>query len=86
VELRDEQEDHADEVVEALGVPEERRIVRAALAELPDEQRNVLELMYFEGLSQSQIAERTGQPLGTVKSRALLGMRRMRSALEGVER
>jgi RNA polymerase sigma-70 factor (ECF subfamily) len=42
--------------------------------------------MYFEGLSQSQIAERTGQPLGTVKSRALLGMRRMRSALEGVER
>jgi RNA polymerase sigma-70 factor (ECF subfamily) len=86
VELRDEQEDHADEVVEALGLPEERRIVRAALAELPEEQRNVLELMYFEGLSQSQIAERTGQPLGTVKSRTLLGMRRMRSALEGVER
>jgi RNA polymerase sigma-70 factor (ECF subfamily) len=67
-------------------LPEERRIVRAALAELPEEQRNVLELMYFEGLSQSQIAERTGQPLGTVKSRTLLGMRRMRSALEGVER
>ena len=61
-----------------LGLPEERRIVRAALDELPAEQRDVLTLMYFEGLSQSQIAERTGLPLGTVKSRTLLGMRRMR--------
>jgi RNA polymerase sigma-70 factor (ECF subfamily) len=60
--------------------------VRAALDELPAEQREVLELMYFDGLSQSQIAERTGQPLGTVKSRALLGMRRLRGALEGLER
>ena len=42
--------------------------------------------MYFEGLSQSQIAERTGLPLGTVKSRTLLGMRRMRASLEGIER
>lgn len=80
----EEQADHAEDVVEMLGLPEERRIVRAALDELPDEQRDVLTLMYFGGLSQTQIAEKTGTPLGTVKSRTLLGMRRMRSALEGV--
>ena len=85
-EAYEEQADHADEVVEAIGLPEERRIVRAALAELPEEQRRVLEMMYFDGRSQTQIAEATGLPLGTVKSRALLGMRRMRGALEGIER
>ena len=82
----EEQADHADEVVQQLGLPEERRAVREALAELPLEQRAVLEMMYFDGLSQSQIAEQTGIPLGTVKSRTLLGMRRMRGVLEGVER
>jgi RNA polymerase sigma-70 factor (ECF subfamily) len=82
----EEQADHADEVVQQLGLPEERRIVRAALADLPLEQRDVLERMYFGGLSQSQIAEQTGIPLGTVKSRTLLGMRRMRDALAEVER
>jgi RNA polymerase sigma factor (sigma-70 family) len=82
----EEQADHADDVVQQLGLPEERRIVRAALADLPQEQRDVLERMYFGGLSQSQIAEQTGIPLGTVKSRTLLGMRRMRDALAEVER
>ncbi|MGH2631351.1 MAG: RNA polymerase sigma factor [Actinomycetota bacterium] len=82
----EEQADHADEVVDRLGSPEERRAVRAALDELPAEQRDVLEMMYFAGLSQSQIAERTGTPLGTVKSRTLLGMRRMRGALAEVAR
>ncbi|MDH5313371.1 MAG: sigma-70 family RNA polymerase sigma factor [Actinomycetota bacterium] len=85
-EALEEQTDHADDVVRQLGLPEERRIVRAALDELPPEQRQVLEQMYFDGLSQSQIAERTGIPLGTVKSRTLLGMRRMRSGLQEVER
>lgn len=84
--IRDETADHADDVVEHLSRPHELRVVRAALAELPTEQREVLEQMYFEGLSQSQIAERHGQPLGTVKSRALLGMRRLRAALEELER
>jgi RNA polymerase sigma-70 factor, ECF subfamily len=85
-EAMEEEADHAQDVVEALGRPEERRVVRAALAELPDEQREVLTLMYFDGLTQTQIAARTGLPLGTVKSRTLLGMRRMRGALEGIER
>jgi RNA polymerase sigma-70 factor (ECF subfamily) len=77
--------DHADEVVDQIGLPEERRRVRAALDELPQEQRAVIEMMYFDGKSQSQIAEATGLPLGTVKSRTLLGMRRLRATLTGVE-
>lgn len=85
-EAMQDQVDHADEVVERVALPEERRTVREALDELPDEQRDVLEMMYFDGLSQSQIAGKTGLPLGTVKSRTLLGMRRMRAALEGTER
>ena len=78
--------DHADQVVEAVGAPQEREAVRGALDELPKEQRQVIELMYFDGLSQSKIAERLGLPLGTVKSRTLLGMRRLRSAMAGLER
>ena len=53
----------------------------SALGGLPDEQRDVIQRMYFDGMSQSQIAERTGLPLGTVKSRTLLAMRRLRSHL-----
>jgi len=79
-------EDPADAVVAQLGLPEERRAVRAALGDLPAEQRQVIELMYFDGLSQSKVSERLGLPLGTVKSRTLLGMRRLRSALIEVER
>jgi RNA polymerase sigma factor (sigma-70 family) len=73
--------DPSDEVVDELGLPEERKAVRAALEDLPAEQRRVIELMYFGGLSQSTIAARLGLPLGTVKSRTLLGMRRLRTAL-----
>jgi RNA polymerase sigma factor (sigma-70 family) len=73
--------DFADQVVDELGLPEERKAVRAALEELPAEQRQVIELMYFGGLSQSKIAARLDLPLGTVKSRTLLGMRRLRAAL-----
>jgi len=82
----EEEADHADEVVQQLAAPAERGSVRAALAALPVEQRRILEMMYFDGLSQSRIAETTGIPLGTVKSRTLLGMRRMRDALAEVER
>ena len=81
-----EVEDPAEQVIEEVDLPQERRAVRAALGELPEEQRQVIELMYFGGLSQSKIAERLSLPLGTVKSRTLLGMRRLRSALEGLER
>jgi RNA polymerase sigma factor (sigma-70 family) len=78
--------DPAEQVVEQVGAPEERAAVRAALGELPPDQRQVIELMYFGGRSQSQIAAELGLPLGTVKSRTLLGMRRLRGALTGMER
>jgi RNA polymerase sigma factor (sigma-70 family) len=84
--MREETDDPSGDVVEAVAASGERAAVRAALDALPPEQREVLGSMYFDGLSQSQVAERTGIPLGTVKSRALLGMRRMRSELERLER
>jgi len=79
-------EDPADKVVDEIGLPEERKAVRAALEDLPPEQRQVIELMYFDGLSQTRVAERLSLPLGTVKSRTLLGMRKLRTALSGIER
>jgi RNA polymerase sigma-70 factor (ECF subfamily) len=78
--------DPADAVVREIGAPQERAAVRAALEALPADQRRVIELMYFGGRSQSQIAGELDLPLGTVKSRTLLGMRRLRGALTGMER
>jgi RNA polymerase sigma-70 factor, ECF subfamily len=56
--------------------------VVAALSGLPAEQREALELGYFGGLSQTEIAERTGQPLGTVKTRMRLALQKLRSQLQ----
>ena len=58
-----------------------RESVRAALSELPPEQREVLELGYFKGMSQTEIADATGQPLGTVKTRMRLAMQKLREPL-----
>jgi len=55
--------------------------VVAALDTLPPEQRTVLELAYFEGLSQTEIADRLSQPLGTIKTRARLALRKLRDTL-----
>jgi RNA polymerase sigma-70 factor, ECF subfamily len=60
---------------------EESRRVRNALDELPGDQRQVIELAYFGGLSHSQIAEMLDLPPGTVKGRMRLGLSKMRSAL-----
>jgi RNA polymerase sigma-70 factor, ECF subfamily len=60
---------------------ERRERVRQELATLPDEQRQVLDLAFFDGLTQREIAERTGIPLGTVKTRTLLAMRKLRTVL-----
>ncbi|HCI86391.1 MAG TPA: hypothetical protein DHV68_06050 [Dehalococcoidia bacterium] len=55
--------------------------IRAAMDELPEEQKNVIELSYFKGLTQTEIASKTGQPLGTVKTRMRLALKKLRSAL-----
>jgi RNA polymerase sigma-70 factor (ECF subfamily) len=64
------------------GSPDHGR-VRAALASLGDDQKRVLELAYFEGLSCSEIAERIKIPIGTVKSRLAAGLARLREGMGG---
>lgn len=64
------------------GSREWEALCRAAIAELPPDQHRVLELAYFEGLTQQEIAERTGTPLGTVKTRVRLGLVKLRDRLQ----
>jgi RNA polymerase sigma-70 factor, ECF subfamily len=60
---------------------DQRRLILAALAKIPTEQRQIIEMAYFGGLTQQEIAERLSQPLGTVKTRIRLGMQKLRAAL-----
>ena len=70
--------DPADDVV----LSEQRHDVRAALRALPSEQRTVIELSYFGGLSQTEMAQHLGVPLGTIKGRIRLAMRRLKTLLD----
>jgi RNA polymerase sigma-70 factor (ECF subfamily) len=67
--------------IESAEQRQDRERIQGALASLPSEQRAVLELAYFEGLSQTEIAARTGDPLGTVKTRCRLALEKLAGLL-----
>ncbi len=75
---------HAADAEEAAVAAEVRRTVQSALDALPPEQRAVIELAYYGGLSHSEIAARLGQPLGTVKTRARRAIIKLRDMLDPV--
>jgi RNA polymerase sigma-70 factor (ECF subfamily) len=67
---------------DGLTAAELRQVVGNALGEIPEDQRSVLEMAYYEGLSQREISEKTSVPLGTVKTRTRLALRKLREALD----
>ena len=84
--------DEADEIAgddqpadEAASAREREARVQTALAELPGDQRDIVNLAFIEGLSHSELAQRLGLPLGTVKSRMRLAYQKIRSALEDLQ-
>jgi RNA polymerase sigma factor (sigma-70 family) len=74
-------EDVAEGVVEEAWLATRRKEVREALGTLPPDQRRVLEMAYFQGYTQAAIAVELGIPLGTVKTRTLAALRKLRRAL-----
>jgi RNA polymerase sigma-70 factor (ECF subfamily) len=70
-----------DGLDDLLDVQQRRAIVRSVLATLPAPQREALELAYYGGLTQQEIADRTGTPLGTIKTRMRLGLLKLREEL-----
>lgn len=77
----DSASDTAGPADEAALILDRRRTVQEALARLPPDQRQALELAYYGGLTQSELAERLGLPLGTVKSRMFAALARLRDLL-----
>jgi RNA polymerase sigma-70 factor, ECF subfamily len=83
-EVLPQDEPSAEGPEQSMEIEIQRRRVRAAVAQLPEEQRQVLALAYFQGRSQSEIAQALGLPLGTVKTRVRLAMAKLRGLLDAV--
>jgi RNA polymerase sigma-70 factor (ECF subfamily) len=72
------------DVAESAWTAIKHQQVRAALADLPPDQRRVIELAYFGGLTRQEIAATTGEPLGTIHTRARLALKKLRETLQSL--
>jgi RNA polymerase sigma factor (sigma-70 family) len=79
--LAPESEPAGGSAAEVAELRERREAVQRALAQLPEEQRRPIELAYYGGFSQSELADRLGEPLGTIKSRMFAGLKQLRELL-----
>jgi RNA polymerase sigma-70 factor (ECF subfamily) len=79
--LADEQVAIEEEVWQGM----QRKVIRKALDNLPVEQRRVIEMAFFNGLTHQEIAAATGQPLGTIKSRIRQGLMKLKGMMQEIE-
>ena len=83
--LAEAEEAHVEATQDVAWLRFERQRVQEALRKLPDQQREALELAYYGGFTQSELADRLGQPIGTIKSRMFSGLARMRELLNAAD-